>query len=271
MKNAWMRQRAVYSTLLRREAWEYRDWWTIILATCVAMSAFLLIAAHYQYPHADEAISVSQSFLLLRWCQGFFMCGCAIMAMAHAAHGIFDERQDRTIGFWQAWPVPERTRIFAKSIVVSWGWPLLGCIGTLCSWGLAGLMHLMLGEGREFIVQSRSFIMDLGLLYLWMGAWAWPLACIWLWCSALAPRSPWLWCWVIGAVLAALGLWIQGPALQMGLNMILGPAYGTLVQALGLDASWFPWEIGSIAWWLSCVVGWIAVQHASWHLTHNPE
>ena len=271
MKNSLARQWSVYKTLIKREAWEYRDWWTIILPTCVVMGCFLLVFTQLNYGHPDTETRVQQSFLLIRWCQGFFLAGCGIMAMAQAAHGIFDERQDRSIGFWQAWPVSEKTRILAKSIAVAWGWPLLGCAGTLCIWVFAGMAHLFQGQGMEFARQTPDFLRSIAFSYAWMGAWAWPIACIWLWCSAIAPRSPWLWCWVMGGCLAGAGFLLQGPAIQMGLNMALGPAYGTLIQALGLDSSWIPWQIGSLAWWISCALGWAAVSHAARRLITQPD
>lgn len=261
----------VWRALLWREALEYQDWWTVILATCICSGSVFVLLAHIWHSAPNPNVSIEQTFLLVRWCQGFLMAGCGVMAMAHAAHSVFDERQDRSIGFWQAWPVSEMTRLIAKSIAIAWGWALLACVGTLAIFIFACAMQLIIGNIGQVLEHAPSFLKNLSLSTLRVGAWTWPLVCLWIWCSALAPKSPWLWCWMIGALCAGFAFFLNMPFIPLGLGIALGPSYGALVEALGLGEQWLPWHFGSSAWWATCIVGWIALKHASRRLMTHPE
>lgn len=261
----------VWRALLWREALEYRDWWTVILITCICSGSAFVLLAHIWYGAPNPQVSVEQTFLLVRWCQGFLMAGCGLMAMAHAAHGIFDERQDRSIGFWQSWPVSEMTRLTVKSIAITWGWALLSCVGALSIFMFAGVMQSIMGNGGLFFEQSAPYLEHLVFSTLRMGGWAWPLVCVWLWCSAVAPKSPWLWCWMMGAICASVAFLFNLPFLPLGLGIALGPSYGALVEALGLGSNWLPWQTGSVAWWCLCLIGWAGVKHAAHRLITHPE
>ena len=244
-----------FLTLIRREAWEYRAWWTILLWAIVGVGAIgLCIMTGQARSHDPDALAFQDSFFL-RWNHGLFLGGAGIMALAHAAHGVFDERQDRSIGFWQSFPVPEHMRLLAKSVAIAWGWPLLAATADSALTVVALAKSLAMGHFAAQWVQVfptwTRMIIDCGLA----AAWSWPLVCGWLCCSAIAPRTPWAWGIAGGAamyfVAQALGLEPWG----MAGAVALGPALPALAGATGEWAR-LPWQTGSVAWFLSYPLGW---------------
>lgn len=256
-------------TLVLREAWEYRDWWTSIFAVCVLAGCGFILATQIQHSHPDPEVNAGQVMITLRWCMGFFLGGAGILAMSHAAHGVFDERQDGSISFWQSWPVSEKTRLIAKSIAISFGWPLLAGAASLIVWLFSFCLVGIQSGGIAFIAPSLSFLGTLLMACVLSAAWAWPITCLWLWCSSVASKSPWLWAWALGTALAGIGILFHLPLLPMAATIILGPAYGFFVQATGMDMSLLPWVPGSLSWCLICLLGGLSILHAARQLRLN--
>lgn len=244
-----------FLTLVRREAWEYRAWWTLILCGTVSMTGMMLCLMPRQLRSMGPETLAFQDAFFLRWNHGLFLGGAGLMALAHAAHAVFDERQDRSIWFWQAFPVPERFRLFSKSIAISLGWPLLAATADTCL-TLTALV-------RSFATDNFSATWN-QVLPTWAGmmsdclhasAWAWPMVCIWLLCSCVATRSPWAWGWGCAGVVYLLAKTMGADPWRMGAAVALGPAFPALAGAMGRWA-WLPWETGSVAWCLSYALGW---------------
>ena len=248
--------------LVRREAWEYRAWWTHVLWAVLALVALGMIGIELQSPTREPGALAFQDAFFLRWNHALFLGGTGLMALAHAAHAVFDERQDRSIGFWQSFPIPERSRLLAKSMAITLGWPLLAAAAdtALCLFALAKALVIgRLFPAWEQILPVWQEMMNGCLL---TAAWSWPLVCGWLLCSAVAPRTPWAWGWLAAAMTYFVAASVGMDPWPVAAAIALGPLLPAIASVSG-EVSRLPWDVGSVAWFASYLAGWGALNLAA--------
>lgn len=251
-----------FSILVRREAWEYRDWWTYVLWSILALAGLGMMGIDLQSPTRDAGSLAFQDAFFLKWNHALFLGGAGLMALAHAAHGVFDERQDRSIGFWQSFPVTERSRLLAKSIAIAFGWPLLAAVADTVLSSFALSKALVSGRFETAWEHIFPAWLDMMQACLLTAGWGWPLVCGWLLCSAAAPRTPWAWGWLAAGVAYFLASAAGLNAVSVSAAVALGPLLPALASVSGETAR-LPWDMGSLAWVVSCAVGWGALSLAA--------
>ena len=252
----------MWNTLFRREAWEYRDWWCGVMGLCQIVALVTLVLIFCQQQDMDAEVVSLTGALFLRWCYMFILMWCMALSLAHSAHGFYDERQDRTVGFWRSWPVSDIQRVVAKLAAIAIGWPLLACLGAWVLTGAAMLLACLWSAWRgEWISVAPAWagLWDATRVCFEVTAISWPLTAFWLWCSARAPKSPWLWGWVAASAVMAVGAMLSVDTREIGAAIAAGPVY----FAAGLSANlfqWLPWHTMSMGWFvadgLACVAIW---------------
>lgn len=251
-----------FFTLVKREAWEYRDWWTYVMGACLLAGVVGIGVLEWTQPMAGDDGSGFRDAFFLRWFHGLMLVGGGILALAHAAHGVYDERQDRSIGFWQSWPVPESTRLLAKSTAIAFGWPLIGVVASTILTIVLLLASFVLGKDWPYYDHILAMWLSLVKASALAGAWAWPAVCGWLWCSTNAKTAPWAWGVGVAALVYAAAWSIGIDGTRLALAIALGPALAAVSSAVG-EPGLLPWAVGSIGWLASCLAGWAALVHAA--------
>lgn len=211
-------------TLIKCEAWEYRAWWTWIFVACLLPSGagilWMIIEHQLKNPHA----AFFGGPLLIYWCGSLALLESSILALGHASHGVFDEKQEGSQGFWMAWPVPVVLRLYAKATAIAVGWPLLAWLYITILTGGTGLLMIALSPADEAISLLSSTWLTLSKACLGTSVLSFPTVGIWLWHSTHAPKSPWLWGWMTAASVGAVA-WFLAGQWNWGGYLALGPAW----------------------------------------------
>lgn len=257
-----MKLTRVFWTLTKREAWEYRDWWTWVLGACIAVGVGALVLLSFNHPLTSSDTRGFRDAFFLQWFHALVLVGGSIMALAHAVHGVFDERQDRSIGFWQSWPVSEKTRLLAKSTAIAFGWPLLAAVATSILAVFCFAMGAIGAEMSDYYYHIFDMWGSMMKACALTAVWSWPIVCCWLWGSSHASKAPWAWGLGLALMVFAGGWAVDMDTAPLAMAISLGPVLPAVSAMLG-EPGLLPWQAGSGAWGVMCALGWIALVHAA--------
>ncbi|GGY41895.1 hypothetical protein GCM10011297_13640 [Bacterioplanes sanyensis] len=173
-----------------------------------------------------------------------------LVAYLYLLDGLYRERRDRSLLFWQSMPVPEWQVVLAKLLAP---WVLLVCVYWLASWIPQWLLvatldaNDTLGLGTAGDYQPLATLWAQGKVVAAVMLSSLPLACWLLLVSSRATKLPLLWALLIPAALEAIFFWL------LGLGSVLEFIRWTLPNVEFADGHvfvppqpWWTWLTGAV-------------------------